>query len=244
MNWKIFATPQLIAEELSQQLCLYSRKETPQHIVLSGGGTPKRWFTLLAQPPWKEKIDWKNIHFWWGDERCVPPENPESNFGTVNELLFRQINIPKENIHRIKGEAPPQQEAFRYDNEIRQYVPKNSEGTPEFDWVHLGMGDDGHTASLFPGQTDYNNTDLATVATHPQNGQQRVSLTPFLLAAAKRISYQVTGHNKSELLQKIEVQREKSQKGTLPWPAANIYSNKGETEWYLDTAAAALLKQS
>ncbi len=241
MNWKILPTPQHIAEEFSRQLDELSIKGGVRHIIISGGSTPKIWFTNLATPPWIKKICWENIHFWWADERCVPPENPESNFGEANKLLFRHINIPKKNLHRIRGEAPPVEEARRYAKEIDQFVGKNSQGIAVFDWIHLGIGSDGHTASLFPGQTNYNDAKWVTVARHPESGQQRITTTALLLTASNRISYQVTGKSKAELLQKIQKERENNPQVKLPWPAANIHSKTGETEWYIDMAAATLL---
>ncbi len=182
----------------------------------------------------------ENLHFWWGDERCVPPENVESNFGAANDLLFRHIDIPAVNLHRIRGEADAEDEIHRYSDEIDKFVNKNPEGIPAFDWILLGMGDDGHTASLFPGKTEYNDPAWLTVAEHPASGQQRISKTALLLGAGKRISYLVTGKNKAELLRQIKETTEKNSLSALPWPAANIRSKEGETEWYIDAAAASL----
>lgn len=241
MNKKIFDSPTNIAQTLSAELSALSEGNKPKHISLSGGSTPKVWFTFLTQHGWPKKIYWENIHFWWGDERCVPPDNPESNFGAVNELLFQYIDIPAENLHRIRGEDSPQKEAVRYAEEIEKLVPKDKDGVPMFDWIHLGMGDDGHTASLFPGQTDYAATELVIHTKHPENGQDRISKTARLLMAGKRISYLVTGEKKAALLRKIQKATQKDSSALPPWPAARIHSINGITEWYLDQAAASLI---
>ncbi|KOO11879.1 6-phosphogluconolactonase, partial [Vibrio xuii] len=102
--------------------------------------------------PYAESIQWQNLHFWWGDERCVAPDDAESNYGEANTLLFSKVNLPAENIHRILGENDPQGEAERFAKEMADVIPCEN-GTPVFDWILLGVGADGHTASLFPGQT-------------------------------------------------------------------------------------------
>ncbi len=242
MIWKIFATPQHIATELARHLCDLSLTERPQHISLSGGSTPKIWFSLLATPLWAKQIRWANLHFWWGDERCVPPESAESNFGAARELLFRHIDIPPANLHRIRGETDVKEELLRYSNKIDLFINKNIEEIPAFDWIILGVGDDGHTASLFPGKTDYTATEWITVAEHPVNGQKRISKTVRLLSAGRRISYLVTGKNKAALLSKIKEATEREPLSMLPWPAANIRAKQGETEWYVDAAAASLFR--
>jgi len=122
-------------------------------VALSGGHTPKAFFEILAQPPYKEGISWKNVVFFWGDERCVPPDNDESNFKMTNLALLSQIDIPASNIHRVLGEDPPTNEALRYSKVIEENV-SSINGFPQFDWIFLGMGDDGHTASLFPGASN------------------------------------------------------------------------------------------
>lgn len=233
INHKIFDTATDVVESLANELKTYSLKNQPSHISLSGGSTPKMLFKRLAQAPYATEINWSNLHFWWGDERCVAPTDAESNFGEANELLFSQIDIPAENIHRILGENEPEQEAERFAKEMAQSVPTEN-GVPVFDWILLGVGPDGHTASLFPGKTNYEDEKLAVVANHPESGQFRVSKTAKVLRAAKRISYLVLGAGKQEIIQEIN--------GTpaeqLPYPAAKIKSTNGNTEWYLDQDAA------
>ncbi|NNO01295.1 6-phosphogluconolactonase [Vibrio sp. B1-2] len=233
INHKIFQTPEQVVETLANEMQRYSEQGQPIHISLSGGSTPKMLFKLLASEPYAQAITWQNLHFWWGDERCVAPDDAESNFGEANTLLFSQVNIPPQNIHRIRGEDDPQTEAKRFADEMAKVIPSVN-GTPVFDWILLGVGADGHTASLFPNVTDYEDENLSLVATHPESGQLRVSKTAKVLEAAKRISYLVLGSGKAEIVHEIHTTKAED----LPYPAAKVKSTTGETEWFLDSDAA------
>lgn len=232
MNTIIFNTAQNAVEKIAEEFKAYSEQNRPVHISLSGGSTPKLLFKTLAQEPYKSQIQWQNLHFWWGDDRMVPPQDPESNYGEVQKLLFDHIEIPAENIHRIRGEEPAEHELARFSQELTACVPK-----AEFDWIILGMGTDGHTASLFPHQTDFNDPNLAVIAKHPETGQIRISKTAKLIEQAKRITYLVTGASKAEILKEIQTTPAEN----LPYPAARIKATNGVTEWYLDKEAGALL---
>ncbi|OAJ95785.1 6-phosphogluconolactonase [Vibrio bivalvicida] len=234
INHKIFQTADQVVESLANDMNALSELDRPVHISLSGGSTPKMLFKLLAQAPYAEGIQWNNLHFWWGDERCVAPDDAESNYGEANALLFSQVNLPAENIHRIRGEDEPKVEAERFAKEMDQVIPTKN-GTPIFDWILLGVGADGHTASLFPGQTDYQDENLSVLASHPESGQIRVSKTAKVLEAAKRISYLVLGAGKVDIVNEIHT----TPANELPYPAAKIQSRTGVTEWYLDSDAAA-----
>ncbi|MFZ7233940.1 6-phosphogluconolactonase [Avibacterium avium] len=232
MNNVIFENAQSAVEKIAEELKQYSLEDRPVHISLSGGSTPKLLFKTLAAAPYNQAIQWKNLHFWWGDDRMVAPSDPESNYGEVQKLLFDHIEIPAENIHRIRGEAPVEQELARFQNELAEAVPNG-----EFDWIILGMGADGHTASLFPHQTNFDDENLAVIAKHPETGQVRISKTAKLLEQAKRITYLVTGAAKAEILKEIQ----STPAENLPYPAAKIKAKNGVTEWYLDKDAAKLL---
>ena len=119
-------------------------------VALSGGSTPKVLYSLLASPEYRERIDWLHVHLFWGDERCVPPDHPESNYRMVQEALLSKIQIPPENIHRMAGEKDPQTAAVEYEQELRDFF-QTKDAAPRFDLILLGLGEDGHTASLFPG---------------------------------------------------------------------------------------------
>ncbi|MDW6094348.1 6-phosphogluconolactonase [Vibrio rhizosphaerae] len=231
---KIFQTADDVVHSLADDLKTYSEQGRPVHISLSGGSTPKMLFKLLASAPYATSIQWQNLHFWWGDERCVAPDDAESNYGEANALLFSQIQIPAENIHRILGENDPKSEANRFAQEMLATIP-TQDGIPVFDWILLGVGADGHTASLFPGATNYQEPALAIVASHPESGQLRVSKSARVLEAAKRISYLVLGAGKADIVHEIHT----TAADALPYPAAKVQSSQGETEWYLDKDAAA-----
>ncbi|MFY2507211.1 6-phosphogluconolactonase [Vibrio pectenicida] len=233
INHKIFQTAQQVVESLANDIKALSELSRPVHISLSGGSTPKMLFKLLASETYATSIQWQNLHFWWGDERCVTPDDEQSNYGEANTLLFSQVDIPAENVHRIRGEEKPEQEVERFAKEMKEVIPTDN-GTPIFDWILLGVGADGHTASLFPGQTNYEDQKLSVLASHPESGQIRVSKTAKVLQAAKRISYLVLGAGKVEIVQEIHT----TPATELPYPAAKIQSQTGETEWYLDSDAA------
>ncbi len=233
INAKIFDTADLVVTDLANEMKRYSELGRPVHISLSGGSTPKMLFKLLARD-YATSINWSNLHFWWGDERCVPPTDAESNYGEANALLFSKVDLPAENIHRILGENDPEGEAERFSEEMKQTITCEN-GIPVFDWILLGVGADGHTASLFPGQTNYDEPRLGITATHPESGQIRVSKSANVLEAAKRISYLVLGAGKVDIVEEIHT----TDADKLPYPAAKIRSTNGETEWYLDSDAAA-----
>ncbi|MEG9487056.1 6-phosphogluconolactonase [Mannheimia indoligenes] len=233
MNKVIFPTAQAAVEQIAAEFKTYSEQNRPVHISLSGGSTPKLLFKTLAQVPFKTEVQWQNLHFWWGDDRMVSPTDPESNYGEVQKLLFDHINIPAENIHRIRGEENVEQELARFSQELTACVPNL-----EFDWIILGMGTDGHTASLFPHQTDFDDQNVAVIAKHPETGQIRISKTASLIEKAKRITYLVTGAAKAEVLKEIQTTPAEN----LPYPAAKIKAKNGVTEWVLDSDAALLLK--
>ena len=213
MNTITFPTAQHAVEKIAQEFVIYSQLNHPVHISLSGGSTPKLLFKTLAKAPYAEQINWKNLHFWWGDDRMVPPTDSESN-------------------HRIRGENEPHFELKRFEEELSAVIPNGV-----FDWIILGMGTDGHTASLFPHQTNFDDENLAVMAKHPESGQIRISKTAKLIEQAKRITYLVTGESKADILKEIQTTPAEN----LPYPAAKIKAKNGVTEWYLDKAAAALL---
>ncbi|MGD8115313.1 6-phosphogluconolactonase [Vibrio sp. TRT 29B02] len=234
INHKIFPTAEQVVASLADDMKAYSELGRPVHISLSGGSTPKMLFKLLASDTYATSIQWNNLHFWWGDERCVAPDDVESNYGEANALLFSQVNLPRENIHRIRGEDEPAVEAKRFAEEMAAVIPCEN-GTPVFDWILLGVGADGHTASLFPNQTNYQDENLSVLASHPESGQIRVSKTAKVLEAAKRISYLVLGAGKVDIVNEIHT----TPANELPYPASKIQSKTGLTEWYLDSDAAA-----
>lgn len=133
-TYRCFTGPDEAAGVLAEELQALSLAQEVSHIVLSGGSTPQHWFALMAQPPFARAIRWSALHFWWGDERCVAPEDSASNYGQAEQLLFRHVTIPATNIHRIRGENEPRSEALRLEAELRALV-QQQQGRPVFDWV-------------------------------------------------------------------------------------------------------------
>ncbi len=236
MEIKKFRNTDQIAEELSQ-LILGLASENKSHridIALSGGNTPKMIFNYLAGK-YGTKLANPFIHFWWVDERCVPPTHPDSNFKWAYELWLQPIGVPHGNIHRIIGENEPQHEAIRYAAEINGIVRQHN-GIPCFDLIVLGLGDDGHTASIFPNQMQLLTSDnWCEVATHPASGQQRITITGKVLNNARQVVFITTGADKAKIVKEVIVDR------NMDYPASNINPINDKLTWYLDEAAAKYL---
>ena len=233
MEVKVYKDKEEVAKQFSMYLLeLVEGKET-FHVALSGGSTPKIVFDKLAED-YREKIDWNKIHFYWGDERCVPPTDDQSNYKMTFDHLFSKIEVPNENIHRVLGEAEPAREAMRYANLLEINLDR-VDGIPQFDLVILGMGDDGHTASIFPHEIElWNAEDHCVVATHPDSGQKRVSINGTVINEAKEVAFLVTGSGKAEKID--EIHHKKS--GFEKYPASLVNPKSGKLIWFLDEAAA------
>lgn len=233
MQVKIYKNKSEVAEKFSAYFEALVKGKKEFHVALSGGSTPKIVFDVLASD-YGDKIEWNNIHFYWGDERCVPPTDDQSNYKMTVEHLFSKIQVPVENIHRVLGEADPTSEAMRYANLLEINLDR-VEGIPKFDLVILGMGDDGHTASIFPHEiTLWNAKDHCVVATHPDSGQKRVSINGTLINMAKEVAFLVTGSSKAEKIYEIH----SKQKGFEKYPASLVKPNSGNLIWFLDEDAA------
>ena len=237
-NLHIFKTPEELANQFALHLIRWIDNHSGEafHLAISGGKTPELLFSILAQK-YATSMPWQKVHFWWVDERMVSQDDPQSNFGTANRLLLSQIIIPQENIHRIKGENNPQAEALSYSEQIQhKLIPQT--GWPTFDLIMLGMGDDGHTASIFPDQMQLiNSNQICEVAVQRQSGQQRVTLTGNVINHASKVCFIVTGTSKAERMADIWENQEKANL----LPAAHIHTVNGKLAWYVDQTAAKLL---
>jgi 6-phosphogluconolactonase len=199
------------------------------NIALSGGNTPRAIYSLLSEYK-QPQIPWERMKFFWGDERCVPPDNPESNYLMTKESLFDKINIADDQVFRIKGENNPEVERERYS----KIVLSNTNGA--FDLMLLGLGTDGHTASIFKNQLGLMNSEqLCAIAVHPESGQVRITLTGRLINASRKILFLVTGSDKSQVLYNILYQKGEWDK----YPASYVRPSDGEIIWILDRKAAA-----
>ncbi|MDC6365044.1 MULTISPECIES: 6-phosphogluconolactonase [Flavobacteriaceae] len=238
MDLKIYEDKQEVAEQFSTYFAQKVGKSETFHVALSGGSTPKIVFDVLAQN-FSDRIDWENIHFYWGDERCVPPTDEQSNYKMTVEHLFSKIELPEANIHRILGENDPTSEAMRYANLLEINLDRVAE-VPQFDLVILGMGDDGHTASIFPHEIElWNSPDHCVVATHPDSGQKRVSINGKVINTAKEVAFLVTGASKAEKVKSVV----EKMGGSEAYPASLVNPESGNLVWFLDKDASLLLSQ-
>jgi 6-phosphogluconolactonase len=206
-------------------------------IALTGGSSPRRLYELLAAPPWRTHVDWASWHVFWGDDRMVPPDHPDSNFRLAHETLLAHVPIPEAQIHRIPTEVGDRDHAARaYEAELRAFFPVTDEGWPHFDLVLLGLGADGHVASLFPGFPTLDESRRWVVGSPPGTLPppiDRVTLTMPVLNAARKVAFIVAGADKA-----LAVQR--ALRGDWDVPAARVQPTDGSLHWFLDTAAASL----
>ncbi|MGK9477224.1 6-phosphogluconolactonase [Melioribacter sp. OK-6-Me] len=205
-------------------------------IALAGGNTPKRLFKKIAED-YSKNIAWERIKLFWGDERCVPPDNDESNFKMTYDNLLKYIDIPHENIFRIKGENDPAKEAANYSQLLKQNLRFNN-GLPSFDLMMLGLGEDGHTASIFPDQLNLLNAeDFCAVAVHPVSGQKRITVTGKIINNASKIIILATGIKKAKVLGELLHHKPGAEK----YPAYFINPTNGKLRWIVDKEAASEL---
>ena len=233
----IFDSDNAVAESIAQQLLALSKREESVNISLSGGRTPKHIFSFIAHGEFARQIIWKHLHFWWGDERCVSAMDEQSNYGEARRLLFSQVLIPAENLHPIHGELSPEKACIEFKDEMTACLPMDTvsgEARPIYDWVILGIGEDGHTASLFPEKTDYEASQNAVLAYHPETKQARVSLSAPAICAAKHVTYLALGEGKKKIVAAIL----NNDLSSADFPAAKIKAIQGPTEWYLDEKSA------
>lgn len=238
-NLHIFENPEELATQFAGQLMSWAENHSGDrfHLAISGGNTPNLLFSVLVEKYANSPL-WRKIHFWWVDERMVSPNHSESNFGVAWKLLLSRISIPEGNIHRITGENIPKIEALSYSAQIEEKLPL-SEGWPVFNLILLGMGDDGHTASIFPDQMDLLVSErICEIATHPLTGQKRITLTGKVINKADKICFLVTSSGKANPLSEI---RKRTAKATL-LPAAHIIPENGDLFWYVDELAAQLIQ--
>ena len=239
-NIKIFPTPyelaEMFAEEMVGMISESNKKGKSFTVVLSGGSTPELLFSLLGDH-YAKSVSWEAVHFFWGDERCVPPDDKESNFGMAKRKFFDKIEIPSSNIHRIRGEEDPASEALRYSDEILTFTD-DRDGLPLFNLFILGLGDDGHTASIFPDNTDLLISEkICEVAIHPLTHQRRITITGRVINNSDKITFLVAGKKKTGIVENIINKRPNAKN----FPAYFIVPIYGKLTWFVDKEAAALL---
>lgn len=229
-----FETASALSDELAGQINR-SVQDSPFTIALSGGSTPKLLFQALAARH-RDSVDWRKIRLFWVDERCVPPDDPESNYGMTREALLEKIDIPAACVFRIRGEEDPDSEAMRYSEVIERSVPWKNE-RPFFDVVLLGLGEDGHTASIFPGNESlFSAAETCVVAVNPYSGQKRITITGRIINNAGTVIFLVSGKKKASIVQKIVCGGRQAE-----YPAEHVKPVDGRIIWYLDDEAASMV---
>ncbi|HZW53565.1 MAG TPA: 6-phosphogluconolactonase [Candidatus Elarobacter sp.] len=204
------------------------------HVALAGGSTPRAVNALLAAPPRRDVIDWTRIVFWFGDERCVPPDDEDSNYRMNRETLLDPLGIDPARVHRMRGEDDPSAAAADYDAVLRRELGEQ----PALDLVLLGMGPDGHTASLFPGTTLAIDKDKHCIAHYvPQQGKWRITVTPRAINAARSVAITAGGAEKADALRGVL----EGPRQTDVYPAQLVQPHDGELRWFVDAAAASKL---
>jgi 6-phosphogluconolactonase len=207
-------------------------------VALSGGSTPKAIYAKLATPEYARQVDWSKVHLFWGDERCVPPDNLDSNYNMTRMAMLSALPIPAGNIQRMRGELEPAQAAQAYEEILRRYFEA---AKPGFDLVLLGMGDDGHTASLFPGTAAVHEDKRWAIENYVEKLKMwRLTLTPPIINAAKTVAFVVAGESKAARLKSVLEGKSKPDEQ----PSQIIQPTTGKLLWLLDEAAAKLLKNA
>jgi 6-phosphogluconolactonase len=225
------------AAELFVQQAAQSIVERGRFLVaLNGGSTPTRLFQLLGTDV-REAIRWSEVHLFWGDERCVPADDPGSSYGQARDVFLSRVPIPVSNIHRIKGELGPVESSKEYSLTLREFASSPFEW-PRFDLIYLGMGEDGHTASLFPGSPVGVSAPTMPVTAHYQDRPaNRVTLTPIVFNSARLIVFMASGEKKAQTFAEVLSDRYNLEL----YPAQRIQPDDGKLIWLVDEAAASKL---
>jgi 6-phosphogluconolactonase len=246
------AVPKLIILEDAQSLYVHAAEEIAHFageaicthaefmLCLTGGSTPAATYELLAER-FRLSVDWKEVQFFWGDERCVPPDDPASNFGMANRTMLSRLDLRPEQIHRIRGEDPPEQAAREYEEDLRASFGIGEGEFPRFNLILVGMGDNAHVESLFPGSPALHERERLAVAVEVDAPQRhRVTITPPVLNNSARVMFLVQGAGKAAAVKNaLEGPRD-----TDRYPAQIIDPPHGEVIWLLDRAAASLLSHT
>jgi len=235
----IVPDPDALAHEAAQRFAGLAREAAELRrrfgVALSGGSTPHALYRRLALEPYCSQVPWAQVHLFWADERSVPPDHPGSNYGTAYKALIAKVPIPTDNVHRIRGELAHDAAARAYDRDLLRFFGGLQ---PRFDLVLLGLGSDGHTASLFPGIEALEETErlaVATTAVYGNRPTERVTLTLPVLNAARQVLFLVSGSGKAKtVLAALE-------DGEQVLPVQRVRPAAGKLTWLIDAAAASCL---
>jgi 6-phosphogluconolactonase len=247
VTYKVWSSPAEVA--LASARLLAARVEQAvatrgiARIAISGGSTPQATFKLLADPsqPFLTTIPWDKLQLFWVDERCVAPDHPESNYGVCRDLLLSKVPIPEANVFRMEGELDPEQAASRYESLLRNTMKLEGAESPVFDLVALGMGPDGHTASLFPNTAGLDELNRLVIANHvPQKDTWRISLTWPVINQATEVAFEIEGPSKTDILAEVLTGPRDPER----LPSQLIRPSNGKLLFLLDEAAAAKLPKA
>ena len=226
---KIFADP----KELAHGAAEYFVARRPETVALSGGSTPKLMFQILAEQ-FREQVAWDRIHFFWSDERHVPPDHPDSNYRMANEALLSRVPVTRSNVHRVPSENPNAAEAAA--EYARTLIETTSQSLPRLDLILLGLGGDGHTASIFPGSDVLHETKQLVAAPWVEKFKtHRITMTLPLLNNGASVVFLVSGSEKAEIVKEVF-------EGPEKYPAQAIKLAHGELLWLMDKDAAGEIK--
>ena len=235
-SFTVLQTPSMVAEATADRFVSAARSAIEERgvfrVALSGGGTPKQVYPLLLQPSRRDAIDWSAVEFFWGDERAVPPDHPDSNFGVAYGMLISQLSdVRPDRVHRMPAEAPDlDAAALSHESELRLAFGTRGDQWPAFDLVWLGMGPDGHTASLFPGSAGLDEDRRWVIGNWaPAQDAWRMTLTFPVLNAARDVIFVATGADKADALREVRT-------GGSSLPAARVAGD--QVEWIVDAGAA------
>jgi 6-phosphogluconolactonase len=230
----IFADGEALARHAAEWLCgLALASDGRFAICCSGGSTPKRLYEVLAEPPIAPRLPWHRVHWFWGDERFVPPDHPDSNFGMTHAALLGRVGVPHDNVHAIPTVGlSPQQAAAAYETTLRGFYggDRLAPARPLFDVTLLGIGADGHTASLFPGHPALDERDHWVLAVIGAKTEARITLTYPALDSSRHAAFLVTGAGKRDVMARARA-------GDRTLPAGRVRP-VGELHWFADRAAA------
>src|SRR2546421_5896731 len=243
MQISIYPDTNTLSREAAQFIVRLANEAIVTHgrftIALSGGSTPKVLYSLLGDEPYRSQIDWAQVDIFWSDERCVPPDSEESNYHLAQQVLLNKIPIPASQVHRMPADQPDRDIASQaYTEEMQRTFGTN--GIPNFDLIQLGMGPEGHTASLFPHQPSLHEQQrLVMSVSVPKPPPPRLTFTPPILNAARHVLFLVTGSEKADAVQAVLEGPYQPDE----YPAQIVRPTNGEVTWMLDTAAAGKLTQ-
>lgn len=206
------------------------------HVALSGGSTPRAAYELLGQEPLRDELSWSDVFIYFGDERCVPPDDEQSNYRMAQKTFLDAVGIPSANVHRMRGEADPGQAANEYASLLRTEFGN----APKLDLILLGLGPDGHTASLFPGTPPDTDDQALVRAVYAQSQMMwRITMTPKVLNLARTVAFAVEGPEKAAILAAVY----EGPVDPVKYPAQIVHPTSGRLIWLVDDVAAGMLKK-